>query len=244
MACFRVGTSGWSYPHWRGRFYPADLKSREYLAFFARHFDTVELNASFYRLPSEESLGNWRRAVPRDFRFSIKASRYITHVKRLADPEEPLRTFLGRARVLGSKLGPILFQLPPRFRSSPARLADLLRFLPARRRFVFEFRDPSWLNDEVREILERRGIGFCIFHMEGLSCPLWVTAPFVYLRFHGTSGKYGGSYSGRDLSRWAERVSGWLGEGRDVYAYFNNDLEAAAVRNSHNLAKLVEEASA
>ncbi|HEX9724933.1 MAG TPA: DUF72 domain-containing protein [Vicinamibacteria bacterium] len=241
MACFRVGTSGWSYPDWRGRFYPTVLKPQEQLAFYARHFNTVEVNASFYRLPSEETLDNWRKTVPRDFKFSIKASRYITHVKHMADPKDPVGTFLRRARVLGSKLGPILFQLPPRFRSNPSRLANLVRFLPARRRFVFEFRDPSWINDEVREILERRGIGFCIFHMVGLSCPLWVTGPFVYLRFHGASGKYGGSYRGRDLARWAERVGAWLGEGRDVYAYFNNDLEGAAVRDGQKLAELVEE---
>ena len=123
----------------------------------------------------------------------------------------------------------------------PSRIANLLRFLPSRRRFVFEFRDPSWLNDEVREILERGRIGFCIFHMVGLSCPLWVTAPFVYIRFHGASGKYGGSYRGTDLARWAERVGAWLGEGRDVYAYFNNDLGGAAVRNGQRLARLVEE---
>jgi len=236
----RVGTSGWSYRHWRGRFYPTDLKPREQLRFYASRFDTVEINASFYRLPSEQTVEHWRKTVPRDFRFAIKASRYITHVKRLADPEDSLDMFLGRARILGSKLGPVLFQLPPRFRSNPSRLASLVRLLPARRRFVFEFRDPDWLNDEVRDILERRKVGFCIFHMVGMSCPLWVTAPFVYVRFHGSSGKYGGSYRGRELSRWAERVAGWLRDGLDVYAYFNNDQGGAAVRNGRDLAELVE----
>ncbi len=238
-ARFRVGTSGWSYDHWREIFYPSRLPSRERLAFYVDHFDTVEVNASFYRLPSEETLRNWRRTVPRDFRFTMKASRYLTHLKRLADPEEPLKTFLDRARVLGSRLGPVLFQLPPRWKVNPERLGRLLRLLPARRRFVFEFRDPSWFNDEVRELLTRRGVAFCIYHMVGQRCPTWVTAPFVYLRFHGSSGAYGGSYPPRSLARWAQRAREWIREGRDVYAYFNNDTGGQAVRNARDLAMRV-----
>jgi uncharacterized protein YecE (DUF72 family) len=239
-ARFRVGTSGWSYDHWREVFYPHKLPARKRLAFYSSRFDTVEVNASFHRLPSEETFRTWREAVPREFKFAVKASRYLTHVKRLADPEEPLKTLLGRARVLGSKLGPVLFQLPPRWRANPERLAGLLRLLPASRRFVFEFRDPSWFNEDVRDLLAHRGAGFCIFHMVGQRCPLWVTAPFVYIRFHGTSGKYGGSYPPRVLAMWAERVRGWIQEGRDVYAYFNNDIGGHAVRNGRDLVKRLE----
>jgi uncharacterized protein YecE (DUF72 family) len=240
---FRVGTSGWSYGHWRKLFYPAKLPTREWLAFYARHFDTVEINNSFYRLPAKETFRNWRTGVPREFIYAVKASRYITHVKRLAEPEEPLRTFLGRARVLGAKLGPVLFQLPPRWRANPDRLAAMLKLLPPKRRFVFEFRDPSWFNQDICELLRRRQVAFCIFHMVGLACPSWVTAPFVYVRFHGTSGKYGGGYPPRELARWAERIRDWLREGRDVYAYFNNDADGHAVRNGRDLAKRVVESS-
>lgn len=233
----RVGTSGWSYDHWRKIFYPEKLAYRDRLAFYARHFATVEINSSFYHLPSEDALLDWKKAVPRDFTFAVKASRYLTHVKRLSDPEAPLELFLARARLLGAKLGPVLFQLPPRWKANPERLRRLLRLLPRRRRFAFEFRDPSWFNEEVAELLRRSGAAFCIFHMVGLPSPLWITAPFVYLRFHGTRGKYGGGYPPRELDRWAERIRGWLADGRDVYAYFNNDIGGHAVEDGRELAE-------
>lgn len=237
---FRVGTSGWSYEHWRGPFYPQELSSKNRLGFYARHFDSVEINASFYRLPSEASFRTWRQTVPKGFTFAVKASRYITHLKRLIEPEEPLKLFLSRARLLGSTLGPILFQLPPNWKANPGRLADLLRLLPPKRRFAVEFRDPSWFSEEIAEILRNRGVAFCVFHMVGMRCPLWVTAPFVYLRFHGTSGKYGGSYSARELDGWAKRIQDWLNQGLDVYAYFNNDEEGKAIVNGLELAKRIQ----
>lgn len=239
---FRVGTSGWSYEHWREIFYPEELPTKERLDFYSRHFDTVEINASFYRLPSEAVFRSWRQTVPPDFTFAVKASRYLTHLKRLIDPKEPLRVLLARARTLGKKLGPVLFQLPPNWKANPDRLAGLLRLLPRTRRFVFEFRDPRWFTSEVEELLRKQEAGFCIFHMVGLDCPHWITAPFVYLRFHGTSGKYGGSYPPRELDRWAKRIDGWLELGLDVYAYFNNDVSGHAVANAGELAQRVRAA--
>jgi uncharacterized protein YecE (DUF72 family) len=236
---FRVGTSGWSYDHWRMLFYPEKLPAKKRLDHYSRSFDTVEVNASFYHLPAETTFRKWKETVPDEFTFAVKASRYITHLKRLVEPEESLKLFLSRARLLGRKLGPVLFQLPPNWKVNPERLEGLLRLLPRTRRFAFEFRDPSWFTDEVEALLRERAAAFCIFHMAGLDCPFWVTAPFVYVRFHGSAVKYRGSYSPRELGRWAERVRGWLEEGLDVYAYFNNDAYGHAVTNSLDLMKRV-----
>ena len=236
---FRTGTSGWSYDDWRNLFYPEKLPSRKRLGYYADHFDTVEVNSSFYRLPAESTFRDWRRTVPRGFTFAVKASRYLTHVKRLNEPKDPLKLFLQRARTLGKKLGPVLFQLPPNFKANTERLAGLLKHLPKTRRFVVEFRDPSWFTEETADLLRERETAFCIFHMAGLDCPLWVTAPFVYLRFHGPSDKYRGSYPSPELERWAERIRGWMDDGLDVYAYFNNSVGGHAVINARELARRV-----
>jgi uncharacterized protein YecE (DUF72 family) len=241
---FRVGTSGWSYDHWKKLFYPEKLPAQERLGFYSHHFDTVEVNASFYHLPTETTFRNWKETVPRDFTFAVKASRYLTHLKRLMEPEEPLKLFLSRARRLGTKLGPVLFQLPPNWKVNPERLAALLKLLPRTRRFAFEFRDPSWFTEEVESLLRKRSAAFCIYHMVELDCPLWVTAPFVYLRFHGSSKKYGGSYSHRELERWSKRIRDWLEEGLEVYAYFNNDAYGHAVANGLELSKRIAQQEA
>ena len=236
---FRVGTSGWSYDHWRKLFYPEKLPAKARLDHYSRSFDTVEVNASFYHLPAENTFRKWKETVPNEFVFAVKASRYITHLKRLAEPEESLELFLSRARLLGRKLGPVLFQLPPNWQVNPERLERFLRLLPRTRRFAFEFRDPSWFTNEVEALLRERAVAFCIFHMVELDCPVWVTAPFVYLRFHGSAEKYRGSYSPRELGRWVKRIRGWLEEGLDVYAYFNNDAYGHAVTNGLDLMKRV-----
>jgi uncharacterized protein YecE (DUF72 family) len=216
---------------------------------YARHFATVEINYSFYRLPAEKTFDHWQAQAPPEFIYAVKANRFLTHVKRLKDVAEPLERFLSRARRLGDRLGPILWQLPPRWRADPARLetfATLLSADPSTRSgrslaHVFEFRDPSWFIPPVREILERVGLSCCIFDMPDLSCPRWVTSEVVYLRFHGAGMLYAGRYGRVELLSWAECVQEWLSEGRMVYAYFNNDAFGHALEDARLLRELVKE---
>jgi uncharacterized protein YecE (DUF72 family) len=232
----RIGTSGWVYPHWRGRFYPADLPPAGWLEYYARHFETVEVNNTFYRLPSARAFDAWAQRVPAGFLFALKASRFITHIKRLGAASAPVRTFLGRAQRLGDRLGPVLFQLPPRFRVDLARLEAFLRVLPAGRRFALEFRDPSWHRREVYDLLAARNVAYCI--MVGLEpTEEVVTADFLYLRFHAPPA--GVAFGRARLRRWAAVIHRLSGGTRDVYAYFNNDAEAAAVADALALRDLV-----
>jgi uncharacterized protein YecE (DUF72 family) len=232
----RVGTSGWIYRHWRGAVYPAALPVRRWLAHYAGTFDTVEVNNSFYRLPSEETFRNWAAQVPAGFVFAVKASRYLTHMKKLRDPEAPLANVLGRARALADRLGPVLYQLPPGWHADVGRLRHFLTLLPAELTHVVEFRDRTWYSDEVRSALEERGVGFCIHDLRGEPSPEWVTGPVVYVRFHGpTARAYAGRYSPTQLRAWAVRIDGWRRAGRDVYAYFNNDDAGHAFANAGEL---------
>ena len=236
---FRVGTSGWVYPHWRGVFYPEDLPQGGWLAFYARHFDTVEVNNTFYRLPPPGTFRKWGQEAPPGFLFALKASRFLTHIRRLREPEAPLRTFLERARLLGPALGPILYQLPPRFRADPERLERFLALLPRDLRHAVEFRDPSWFCEEVYALLRRHGVALCVYDLPGLECPRVVTAPFVYLRFHGSDLLYAGKYTDEQLAEWA----GWLRdlpeEVTEAYIYFNNDAFGHAVENARTLRALL-----
>lgn len=237
----RIGTSGWVYPHWKGDYYPEDLPQRDWFGHYARDFDTVEINNTFYRLPKPETFEHWREVAPKDFLYTFKASRYITHIKRLLDPEASLEKFLERAALAGETLGPILFQLPPRFKADPERLENFLRACPAKLIRVFEFRDESWHKEPIRALLERYGIAFCI-HDHGTvgKCPDWVTADTVYLRFHGSSeASYSGSYSDEALRMQADRIAVWRAEGRTIFVYFNNDIGGHAVRNALTLKTLV-----
>lgn len=210
------------------------------LAFYARHFDTVELNNSFYRLPAESAFDAWRLVTPPDFVFAVKASRYLTHIKKLKDPESPLHKFLPRVAHLGSKLGPVLFQLPPRWTLNYERLEALLRVLPKSLRFVFEFRDPSWIKPEVNELLARFGAAFCIYELAGYQSPLTVTADFAYVRLHGPGpGKYQNSYDGRRLRQWARQIADWAKTLAAVYFYFDNDQAGFAARNALTLKRMI-----
>jgi uncharacterized protein YecE (DUF72 family) len=236
----RIGTSGWVYPHWRGVFYPKTLPARKWFDHYAQHFDTVEINNAFYRLPSERTVRLWAEQVPRGFLYAVKASRYLTHRKKLKDPREPLETILGRTRLLREHLGPILYQLPPRWRCNPERLRDFLRELPADLTHVFEFRDPSWYTDEIRDLLVKAKAGFCIHDMRGSVSPDWLTARVIYIRFHGpTESAYSGSYSPEQLRSWASRIRGYLKSGHDVFVYFNNDGQGHAVANARDLRTLL-----
>ncbi len=234
-----IGTSGWIYPHWRGVFYPDALPQSQWFSHYAAHFDTVEINNTFYRLPSETAFDRWREQAPAGFRYAIKANRYLTHIRRLKDCVEPLTRFLERARRLGDRLGPILYQLPPGWGADPDRLAAFAALLPRDLLHVFEFRDPRWFVEPVRATLERYHLSFCLFDMPGLSPPLWVTGPIVYIRFHGSTALYAGRYSWEELALWAERIRGFLQAGHEVYVYFNNDAFGHAVINTMELREML-----
>jgi uncharacterized protein YecE (DUF72 family) len=234
-----IGTSGWNYSHWRGVFYPPTLPQGSWLHHYAGFFSTVEINNSFYHLPRGETFRNWKERVPDDFLFSVKASRYITHMKKLRDPQESIEKFFRNASLLAHKLGPILFQLPPRWRVNPLRLESFLDVLPAGHRYAFEFRDESWFCDAVYRILSRYVSAFCIYELGGVASPRRITADFVYVRLHGPGGPYQGRYDTRALSRWAQALSSWLKNGSDAYCYFDNDDSGYAVQNARELIAMV-----
>jgi len=238
----RIGTSGWHYAHWRGRFYPEDLPPARYLAHYGGRFDTVEINNSFYRLPEEATLAAWRDAVGEGFLFAVKASRYLTHMKKLKDPEEPAATVVSRLEALGERLGPILFQLPPRWRVNVERLAHLLEVLPATHRYAFEFRDGSWFDERVYALLQRHGAALCIYHMGTLTTPKIATTDLVYLRLHGPSDSPTGHYLPEALVAWAEDMQRWAAEGRRVFCYLNNDAEGYAILDAQALRGLLGQA--
>lgn len=236
-----IGTSGWSYEHWLGPFYPPELGSGGRLAYYAERFTTVEINTSFYHLPSEKSLQGWRATVGEDFVFAVKASRYITHMKKLKEPETTLPPFLERIAALGpGRLGPILFQLPPKWRCNPDRLQRFLAYLPKAHRYAFEFRHPSWFGEEINELLARAGAAFCIYQIAGQLSPQTVTGDLVYIRLHGPDGAYQGSYPRETLVAWAAAVTGWAKEGKEVFCYFDNDQLGYAAENAAQLRDLIE----
>jgi uncharacterized protein YecE (DUF72 family) len=239
MAELRIGCSGWAYAHWRGGvFYPQGLKAKDELGYYASRFDTAEINGSFYRLPSESAVDGWANRTPDGFLFAWKASRYLTHMKRLKDPAEPLELMFSRTDRLGGKLGPILFQLPPRMARDDERLESFLRLLPARRRYVFEFRHPSWYDDQVFDRLRRRDVALCISDHHHAPAPWVRTASFVYVRGHGPGGGYAGSYPEVTLNDWAGRVLTFMGGGADVFCYFDNDPEGAAPKDAQRMVTL------
>ncbi len=234
----RIGTSGWVYKHWRGVFYPQSLAAREWFPYYARYFDTVEINNSFYRLPTPEMFDAWRKQAPPGFIYAVKASQYLTHHRKLKDPEEPLQTFFERAARLGGTLGPVLFQLPPRWQVNLERFELFLSLLPSGYSHIVEFRDQSWLVEPVFRAMEHYHVAHCLHDMRPLNVPLRLTAPPVYVRFHGGPG-HSGNYETDFLESWARRIEGWQAEGLPVFAYFNNDPEGNAVRNALTLKRLL-----
>ncbi len=239
----RIGTSGWHYRHWRGPFYPEDLPTSKMFAYYLQHFDTVEINNSFYRLPAPGCFAGWRDGAPAGFCFAVKASRFITHNKKLKDPENALENLLPRAEELKEKLGPILFQLPPRWKRNAERLEGLLDVLPRKHRYAFEFREPSWNAPEIYQILRHHNAAYCIYELAGYHSPFEITADFVYVRLHGPGEKYQGSYSHRVLEHWAERIASWRRELKGVYVYFDNDQAGYAAQNALSLKRLAGQAS-
>ncbi|SDP44972.1 Uncharacterized conserved protein YecE, DUF72 family [Nakamurella panacisegetis] len=238
-----IGTSGWSYDHWIDVLYPRTASSRGRLDHYLREFSTVELNSSFYHWPRDSTFAGWKSRLPPGFAFAVKAPRGLTHAKKLRDPEvwiERLRTGLHE---LGDRRGPLLVQLAPQQQRDDARLEYFLSKVPPWIRVAVEFRHQSWLDDSVFALLERHGAAYCVMSGAGLPCVLRATASFVYVRLHGPDHEhlYGGSYSDDDLQWWAARIRQWRQDGREVFAYFNNDGGGNAVRNARYLRDLTRE---
>ena len=237
----RIGCSGWQYKHWRGDFYPFDLPQARWFAHYALTFDTVEINNSFYRLPDAATFVKWREQAPRHFLYAVKASRFLTHMKKLKDPEDPLFRFFENVRGLGAHQGPILYQLPPRwpvdverfdtFLTTLRRVASALRI---RRYHVVEFREPSWYDERIFDLLERHHVALCLHDMQGSATGKRIVGPFVYVRFHGWT-KYAGRYEDGRLDEWADWLAERVADGKDVFAYFNNDVGGHAPRDAVRL---------
>ena len=231
----RIGASGWHYKHWAGSFYPPKTTPRRMFEHYLRYFDTVELNNTFYRLPGEAALYAWREQTPANFRFAVKGSRFITHMKKLKDPEAIIARFFERIDILGEKAGPVLFQLPPGWTVDLERLERFLEALPRHYRYAFEFRNETWNGEETLEILRRYGAAYCIYDLAGYQTPLITTSDLVYVRLHGPGGKYQGDYPERALDEWARRIAEWSRESRDAWVYFDNDDSGYAPKNALEL---------
>ncbi len=237
-----VGTSGYVYDHWKGPFYPEDLPRKAWFRFYAERFSSVEINNTFYRLPDEATVARWRDEAPPGFVYAFKASRYVTHRKRLrpgGSYPHALETLVHRLEGAGDRLGPILFQTPPGMRRDDERLRAFLARLPRRDvRYAFEFRDASWHDEAVYDLLGEHGVAFCLHDWpDAPTPPSVVTADLVYVRFHGPRRAYAGLYGPRRMEPWAQRVARWRGEGREVLCFFNNDEKAYATRDAAWLAR-------
>ncbi|WP_346317965.1 DUF72 domain-containing protein [Chitinophaga sp. YIM B06452] len=235
-----IGTSGWVYRHWKGTFYPEDLKQADWFAYFSERFHTVEINNSFYRLPEIKTFNTWRKIAPEGFVYAVKASRFLTHMKKLIVDRRSIDKFFNRALHLEEKLGPVLFQLPPNFSVNAERLETFLQALPEGLCYTFEFRDETWYEKEVYQLLKAHNAAFCIYELQYHSSPLEVTADFIYIRLHGPGKKYQGSYPDATLRKWATFCKKWKKKGKDVYVYFDNDQEGYAAFNALRLAELVK----
>lgn len=235
-----IGTSGWHYKHWKGTFYPVDTKDKNQFDLYLQTFSTVELNNSFYHLPTIQTFNKWRKLSPSDFVFSVKASRYITHMKKLLPDKSAINKFFTHAEKLEEKLGPVLFQLPPHWKINVERLQTFLSKLPGKHRYTFEFRDHSWYSEDVYHILKKYNCAFCIYELERHLSPLKETADFIYIRLHGPGNKYEGSYTDTALQKWKRKCLEWQKKGKDVYIYFDNDQKGFAAFNAKTLLQMVD----
>ncbi len=235
----RIGTSGWHYKHWVGNFYPERTPASEMLQHYVQAFDTVEINNSFYKLPAPGQFSRWKKATPKGFLFAVKGSRFLTHNKKLKDPENALENLMPRAEELGRKLGPILFQLPPKWRCNVERLDEFLNLLPKRHRYAFEFREPSWHCSEVLKVLHKHNAAYCIYELAGFSTQNEITADWTYIRLHGPGGKYQGSYSDETLERWVSLLEGWQKQLQAAFVYFDNDQAGYAAQDALRLKRMV-----
>ena len=237
-----IGCSGWNYAHWRGRFYPGEMRQKLWFDFYQASFDTVEINNTFYKLPQEQTFRQWEMQAGDEFIYAVKANRYLTHLKKLHNAQDALEKFIARVRLLGQKLGPLLYQLPPHWAKDYKRLEGFLDLLPKNLIHVFEFRDQSWMEDDILRLLDQYGCSFCIHDMPGLICPRKSVGPITYLRFHGAQEKYQGGYPRSTLQEWADWIREHSGKEHsgDVYVYFNNDAMAHAVYDAMQLKRYLE----
>lgn len=234
-----VGCSGWAYKHWRGLLYPQGLPQKRWLERYTEDFDTVEINASFYRLPLASTFEAWRERAPRGFRYAVKVNRFITHMKKLLDCKAEVDRFIALARRLGDKLGPLLYQLPPSLHKDVERLDTFLSQLPKDLEQVVEFRNKDWYDKEILSLLERHGIGFVVHDLKGLVSPAWASGRTAYVRFHGSGGRYRGRYSDEVLLQWANWCLDQALQGRSVWCYFNNDIDGHAIEDARTLKSMV-----
>lgn len=239
-----IGTSGWSYRPWRGPFFPEQMSARQHLEFYAQHFRTTELNGVFYRTPTEEAVRGWAQRTPDDFVFAWKASKFITHWKRLNDTSRNSLTLMeSRLRLLGAKAGPVLFQLPPQFEKNRERLAAFFKLLSRKRRYAFEFRHPSWYEDDILDLLSGNGMALCISDHHDAPSPWLATAEHVYVRGHGPQGRYRGRYSPNSLDKWKRGLLGIRSRGHAVHVYFDNDQKSAAPKDAASLQEMISTSS-
>lgn len=240
MSKIYIGTSGWTYEHWQRVFYPSDLPRTKRLDYYTHNFNTVELNASFYHLPKPETFYNWQKQTPKDFIFAVKASRYITHIKKLKNCKEPWKRFIDSAKELNGKLGPILFQLPPFLKINLENLGKFLKTLPKKYSYVLEPRHESWFCEDLYKILKKHRVALCVADSPYWPCKEIITSSFIYLRFHGGTDLYGSNYSKKELKDWAEKIKKWKNKKMDIYAYFNNDACGYAVVNAKQLKQILK----
>lgn len=240
MTQVHIGTSGWTYDGWRGPFYPADLPKKDWLSWYAEQFSSTEINGSFYRTPSLAAVAAWHEQTPEDFVFAWKASKFITHWKRLSEKSvNSIELMETRLKKLRRKIGPVLFQLPARFKADRERLASFLKLLPKRYRYAFEFRDKSWYEDSLLEVLGNRNVALCISDHVDAPAPWQVTADFVYVRGHGPTGEYHSRYPQPTLTKWHRIIGKWRRQRIDVYCYFDNDQKSAAPKDARLLQEMV-----
>ena len=240
MSGIWIGTSGWTYDGWRGPFYPADVPKKRWLSWYATQFPTTEINGSFYRTPSLDAVRSWRHETPDDFVFVWKASKFITHWKRLtAKCKNSLALMETRLKALGPKAGPVLFQLPPQFQADRERLAGFLKMLSKRRRYAFEFRHESWYDQPILDLLGEHDVALCLSDHHDAPAPWEVTAGHVYIRGHGPTGRYKDRYPINTLRSWADSIARWKRQRRDVFCYFDNDQKSAAPLDAQRLMELV-----
>jgi uncharacterized protein YecE (DUF72 family) len=240
MQKIQIGTSGFYYDHWIGKCYPEGISKRDLLPFYAGQFKTVEINSTFYHLPRQSTIAHWLEVTPEDFRFTLKANRSITHVKKLASARTEVLGFLHLVKPLKPKLGVILFQLPPQLRMDLKLLDDFIAGLPFGYRYAFEFRHGSWVSDLVLELLSLNKMGFCINDFDRKQTPWEATAPFAYIRMHGPLGRYRGRYGEEALEALCEKITAFAKEDKEVFCYFNNDMEGFAWENAKTLEALCE----
>lgn len=232
-----IGTSGWVYDHWKERFYPKNLSRHKLLTYYSEQFNSVEINNTFYKLPKRKTVKNWYDNSKENFIFSVKANRYITHMKNLKDSKEPIDNLLDRISILKEKLGPILFQLPPQWHKNISRLKNFLNVLPKKNIFVMELRHSSWFDQDILNLLKEKNISLCIHDIKGEFSPQKITSEVIYIRFHGPEGSYYNKYSHKEIKIWAKKIYDWYDDNLDIYVYFNNDAQARAIENARELRK-------